>query len=88
MAAADGRPRLLNMVAPDIPQRVYDQIGTINEVDVELTVRRDGTVAGVNVLPPVPRPAVRYIVEALQRWRYEPVPSEQVIRVQLIFSGS
>ena len=74
------------MVPPDIPPRVYDQIGTLTEVNAELTVRRDGSVAGVNILPPVPRAAVRYLVEALQRWRYEPMSAEQTVRVQLVFN--
>ena len=87
-AASNPRPRLITMVAPDIPPRVYDQIGTLNEVTAEVTIRRDGSVAGVTVLPPVPRAAMRYIIEALLRWRYEPLPTEQVLRVQLVFNGS
>ena len=86
-AASAVRPRLMTMVAPDIPPRVYDQIGSLNEVVAEITIRRDGSVSGVNVLSPVPRAAMRYIIEALQRWRYEPLPAEQVLRVQLVFNG-
>lgn len=86
MAAAAAVPRLVTMVPPEFPPRILDQIGPLGEVTVELTLRRDGRVVGVNVLPPAPRPAIRYLVDALQQWRYDPLPTEQTLRVQLVFN--
>lgn len=84
---AEDRPRLRTMIEPEVPQRVLDQIGR-GEVLVEFTIRRDGTVVGVNLPPPAPRQLVRYVVEAVEQWRFEPQPADRQHRVVLVFNGS
>lgn len=76
------------MVELDIPVRVFDQVGRINEVIVDLTIRRDGSVSRVAIQPPAPRALQRYVVQALEQWRFDPLPQEQVHRVQLVFNNS
>jgi hypothetical protein len=80
------KPRMLSMVAPDIPARVLQQAGRIGEVLVDLALRRDGSVASVNMLPPASRLIQRYVVQALEKWRYEPLEQDTVHRVQLVFN--
>ena len=80
------KPRMLNMVSPDIPARVLQQAGRIGEVLVDLALRRDGSVASVTVLPPASRLIQRYVVQALEKWVYEPMAQETVHRVQLVFN--
>lgn len=87
MAALLVQPKLVAMTPPDIPQRVIDQIGRVGQVAAELTIRPDGSVAEVVVLPPAPRVLHRSIVEALLQWRYEPLPGERKHRVDLVFGG-
>ena len=82
----NGNPRLLEMVEPAIPQRVLDEIGRMVEVVADLTIRADGTVAAVNVLQPAPRQMIRYVVEAIEQWRFAVLPAERVHRVQLVFN--
>jgi Meckel syndrome type 1 protein len=80
------RPKLVDMVEPVIPQRLLDDIGRSVEVTVDVTIRADGSVAGVAVMQPAPRTLVRYIVAAVERWRFEPLPGERVHRVQLVIN--
>jgi Meckel syndrome type 1 protein len=80
------QPRLVEMVEPAIPARVLDEIGQLVELRADLTLRADGSVASVTLLPPVPRQLVRYVTAALERWRYAPLPAGQVHRVQLVFN--
>lgn len=85
MAALLVQPRLLSMTPPDIPQRILDQVGRVGTVRAELTIRADGSVSEVNVLPPAPRALQRSIADALMQWRYEPLPAERRHRVELVF---
>lgn len=87
MAALLVQPKLLSMTPPDFPQRVLDQVGRIGTVLAELTIRADGSVAEVNVLPPSPRALQRSISDALMQWRYEPLPAERRHRVELVFDS-
>lgn len=84
---ADERPRLRSMVEPEVPQRVLDQL-TRGEVLVEFTIRRDGSVVGVNLPPPAPRQLARYVAEAVEQWRFEPQAADRQHRVVLVFSGA
>jgi TonB family protein len=85
VAAELVKPKLVTMVEPTIPINVTDRIGRIGEVMVDLTIRPNGTVSEVTVLPPTHRLVQRYVVAALQQWRFEPLPAERLHRVQLIF---
>jgi TonB family protein len=88
LAAAPARPKLIAMVEPSVPPRVVDEIGgKLNEVEVDVTIRADGTVASATVLPPAPRQLHRYVVAAVEQWRFEPLPGERVHRVQLVFNN-
>lgn len=81
------KPQIVSMVEPVIPARVQDDLGRIGEVFVDLTIRADGSVAAVALVPPAPRQIQRYVVLALEQWRYEPLPAERVHRVQLVFNS-
>lgn len=85
LAPVNVRPTLVAMVEPDIPTRLLGEAGRVSEVMADLTLREDGTVATVALLPPVPRSWQRYIITALEKWRFEPLPSGRVHRVQLVF---
>lgn len=85
MAAMLVQPKLVVMTPPDFPQRVIDQIGRVGQVAAELTIRPDGSVSEVVVLPPAPRALHRSIIDALLQWRYEPLPGERKHRVELVF---
>lgn len=78
-------PTLLNMVEPAIPQTVLSRIGTLREVTADLSLRADGSVAGVALAASTPRAAARYLTQAFEQWRFAPLPAARVHRVQLVF---
>ena len=80
------QPRLIDMVEPAIPARVLDDLGGLLEVRADLNLRADGSVASVTLVQPVPRQLTRYVITALERWRFAPLPADQVHRVQLVFN--
>jgi hypothetical protein len=86
LAATLVRPKLLTLVEPQIPQRVLDEIVGAVEVVADLSIRADGTVARVDLVPPVPRQVQRYVVAALEQWLFEPLAAARVHRVQLVFN--
>lgn len=79
-------PQVLEMVEPSIPPAVLAQGPRGAEVEAELSLRADGSVAGVTLLPPVPRAWQRHIIAALERWRYEPMAGPRTHRVRLVFT--
>lgn len=85
--AAEVRPRLSRMVEPEVPQRVLQDIAFNTAVLVDLSLRADGTVAAVNVVPPAPRQLTRIIAAALGQWRFEPLPAARVHRIELVFNA-
>ncbi len=85
LAPANVRPTLVTMVEPEIPTRLQNEAGRVNEVLADLTLREDGTVSAVALASPAPRSWQRYITSALEKWRFEPLPSARVHRVQLVF---
>ena len=82
---AQAAPKLITMVEPVLPVRVFEEAGGLRELPVDLTIRADGSVASVNVAVTAPRQLVRAVVAALGQWRFEPLPAERVHRVQLVF---
>jgi hypothetical protein len=86
MREAFPRPKLVEMIEPAVPQRVLDDLGRAVEINVDITIRTDGSVASVAVLQPAPRSLIRYVVAAIERWRFESLPSGLVHRVQLLFN--
>ncbi len=77
-------PRLLTMVEPQIAPRLLLDLGRTLEVLAELSIRPDGSVSKVDFVPPLPRPLQRAVQEALEQWRFEPLPGAQVHRVQMV----
>jgi hypothetical protein len=75
------------MVEPEVPQRVLQDIAFNTAVLVDLSLRVDGTVAAVNVVPPAPRQLTRIIAAALEQWRFEPLPAARVHRIELVFNA-
>ncbi|MDP1899652.1 MAG: hypothetical protein Q8K96_04270 [Rubrivivax sp.] len=85
-AAEPVRPKLVTMVEPQVPQRVLQEIRGTVEVLADLTIRPDGTVSQVVLVPPAHRLLQRYVEAALEQWRFEPLAAQRVHRVQLVFS--
>lgn len=81
-------PKLITMVEPVLPARALAEAGSIRELPVDLVIRPDGTVASATVAGSAPRALVRAVVQALEQWRFEPLPAERVHRVQLVFSDT
>ncbi len=84
----DTRPQVLDMVEPNIPPALLAQGPQLAEVDAELSLLADGSVAGVTLLPPVPRAWQRYITAALERWRFAPMSGPRLHRVRLVFGAT
>lgn len=78
-------PKLITMVEPVLPTRALVEAGSIRELPVDLVIRPDGSVASATVAATAPRQLVRAVVQALEQWRFEPLPAERVHRVQLVF---
>jgi hypothetical protein len=86
-AALTPTPKLVSMVEPEIPPRLLAGLGAALEVTAELVIRPDGRVASVVVPSTAHRQLNRFVVEALLQWVYEPLPTEQAHRVQLVFNA-
>jgi hypothetical protein len=78
-------PRLTSMVEPAVPQQVLDELPGDVEWQIDLDLRADGSVARVLPGPSVPRAFQRYIIAALQQWRFDPLPASQSHRIVLVF---
>lgn len=85
LGAAEIKPRLLSMIEPEVPQSVIDRLSR-NQVHVDMVIRTDGSVAGVVLASPAPRQLLRHVTEALERWKFEPLPSQRTHRVTLVFN--
>lgn len=85
VVAPAAQPTLVTMVDPEIPVRLMADGSRIKEIFADLQLRADGSVAEVKLVPPVPRGWQPYIIGALERWRFEPLPSARTHRVQLVF---
>jgi TonB family protein len=75
------------MVEPEVPQRVLDGMNRNTAVMVDLTIRANGSVAAVELVPPAPRQLQRYLAAALEQWRFDPLPAERVHRIELVFNA-
>jgi len=87
-------PKLLTMVEPEIPARLMINLQQTVEVQVDLTLRADGTVAQVVFAPGVSRALQRSLQAAVEQWRYEPLSAAaaaadaapRLHRVQLVIN--
>lgn len=84
------RPTLVQRVDPELPPRLLADLAPNTVLTAELTLRPDGTVSQVNLLTPGPgaRAMSRFVVSALQQWRFQPLPSERQWRVDLVFNAT
>ena len=87
LAQTPVRPKLTTMVEPEVPQRVLDGMNRNTAVMVDLTIRANGSVAAVELVPPAPRQLQRYLAAALEQWRFDPLPAERVHRIELVFNA-
>lgn len=87
LVAAPVQPKLVSRVDPELTQRILDEMGTNRVVIVDLSLRANGSVSAVNPLGAVPRSLQRALVSALEQWRFEPLPSDVVHRVEVVFSS-
>lgn len=85
LAAEIPKPTLIQRVNPEVPARLLAELPPDTLFVADLTILPDGSVGAVEPVPPVPRSVQRYVVQALQQWRFEPLPSERVWRVELQF---
>lgn len=84
---ANVKPTLLSRVDPELPQRLLDELGRNAVVSMDLTIRPDGQVARVAMVSNVSQRVQRLLVAALEQWRFNPLPSERVHRIELVFNG-
>ena len=81
------KPKLVRRVDPELSQRLLDDMGRNAVVAVDLTIRADGSVGGVNLVTTVPTRVQRVVVGALEQWLFEPLASDRVHRIELVFNG-
>jgi len=86
-ADALAKPKIISRVDPDLPPRLLDDLGRNAVVAVDLSIRADGSVGGVGLVTIVPPRVQRLVVAALEQWRFEPLPSDRVHRIELVFNG-
>jgi len=82
-------PRLLHEVKPDYPEEARRQ-GLAGEVELEIVVRRDGTVGDVRVLRRLGHGLDERAIDAVRRWRFAPArrlgaPVDVVVEVAVEF---
>jgi len=83
-AAAAVVPKRLTPIAVSTPQPDYPPValrsGITGTVEVQITVRRDGSVANVRVLSAKPRGTFeRSVLASLRTWRFQPLDAEVTI---------
>ena len=83
------RPTLVRRVDPEVPPRVLVDLAPNTVITADLMLQADGSVSQVSVVTPGPaaRAMTRFVVAALQQWRFEPMPSERPWRVELVFNA-
>ena len=87
LGVGPAKVKLINRVDPELGQRQLDDLGRNAVVTVDLTIRADGSVAAVTMVNLPPRGLQRALVSALEQWRFEPLPSQRVHRVELLFNA-
>ncbi|PZO10485.1 MAG: hypothetical protein DCF27_02295 [Lysobacteraceae bacterium] len=85
-AVAAAVPKRLTPIAVSTPQPDYPPValrsGITGSVEVQITVRRDGSVANVRILSAKPRGTFeRSVLASLRKWRFQPLDEEvKIIR--------
>ena len=76
---------LLNMVQPDLPERLRKRLRRDGEVMLVFKVNTDGSVVDLNVLSSNDPTLDEIAVDAVRQWRYKPIPEARTHRVQIVF---
>lgn len=89
-AAAAPAPRRTTPIAVSTPQPSYPadalRSGITGEVQVRITINRDGTVKDVEVLQARPRGTFeRAVVSTVRNWRFEPLDEEVKLNRNFVF---
>lgn len=80
-------PQLVSRVEPLVPEIVLETMRS-SEVQVQMLIRADGSVTDVALLPPAPRALLGYVANALERWKYEPLPADRPHQVTLVLHAA
>lgn len=79
-------PKLLQMVEPDLPSRLFRRSERRVEIVVDLVINRDGSVRSAAVRGDLGSDVADAVTEAMRRWRYEPQPGARLHIVRLVAS--
>ena len=75
------------MVEPTIAPRLWDELPQGAVLQVDLSLRADGSVASVAFASSAPRALLRAVQSAAEQWVFEPLPAPRVHRVQLVLNA-
>ena len=84
--AVQTAPRLLSQVAPEFPENLMRRVRSFNELLVQITVNRDGSVRDISIVTPGYRSLEPFVVEALAQWRYAPQDEPRTQQLRLVFN--
>lgn len=79
-------PKLLQMVEPDLPSRLFRRSERRVEIVVDLVINRDGSVRSAAVRGDLGSDVADAVSDAMRRWRYEPQPGARLHIVRLVAS--
>jgi TonB family protein len=77
--------QLVDYVAPAIDERTRRKLKTDGEVVLAFTVNPDGSVSDLSVSSASDRALEPAALDAVSKWRYQPIASAQAHGVQLVF---
>lgn len=81
-------PKLLKMVEPELPARLFRRTERRVELVVDLVINRDGSVRSAAVRGDPGTDVESAVVDAMRRWRYDPQPGARMHVVRLVASPS
>lgn len=81
-------PKLLQMVEPDLPARLFRRTERRVEIVVDLVINRDGSVRSAVVRGDLGPDVDSSVADAMRRWRYDPQPGARLHVVRLVASPS
>ena len=86
LAVGPVTPQLLSQGDIELSARALDGVTPGTVVQIELKLRTDGSVAEVKLINSVPRTLARELVPMLQQWRFKPLTSEQLHRLEVVLN--
>jgi TonB family protein len=81
-------PRLVTMVEPELPARLFRRGSTRTEIVVDLVINVDGSIKSAAVRSSNNADVESAVLEAVLRWRYEPQAVTRPHLVRLVVSPS